>query len=160
MNPTAVAQPARPVASAGAAGPGASAMLTTNIVSNIPMHAPAQQPVAAPALTEDDELDTIMRDIGQQLKQADRKTTKKHFSLFRRQPKPRPHPAIAPKIKAAAPAQPAPQPVLPAQPVAKLGAALKTPPKAPKNAGAPVGLIFVTILVTGALIAAAIYSYK
>lgn len=119
------------------------------------MHTPA--PAAAPVLTEDDELDTIMKDVGHQLKQADRKTTKKHSLFGRRRQTPVPKPVPVPKAATAAPA--APQPSVPARAVT-VDSTVKATPKPVKTSAAPVGAIFMTILVTGALIAAAIYSYK
>lgn len=146
----AAAQPAAPPASDGS--------LTASLVANIPMHAPSQP--AAP-ITEDDELDSIMTDIGHELKQAERKTPKKRFSLFQRKPKPQPRPVAAPKIMDVA-AQPAP-PAMAAAPAAQPPAAAVAPksqPKPPKTSPAPLGAIFAALLVTSFLIAAAIYSYK
>jgi hypothetical protein len=170
MNPTATAQPARPrtladvtrpashpapAAAHAPAAPASDAAFATNIVDNIPMHTPA--PAAAPVLTEDDELDTIMKDVGHQLKQADRKTTKKHSLFGRRRQAPAPKPVPMPKAAAAAPA--APQPTVPVRAVT-VDSTVKAAPKPVKTSSAPLGAIFMTILVTGALIAAAIYSYK
>lgn len=173
MNPTAATQPRRPAAMADVArrpvGPvpaqplaapvqAATGDTLTSIVNNIPMHAPA--PLAAAGVNEDDELETIMKDIGHELKQADRKTTKKHISLFGRKHQPpaaKPAPAPQPAAAAATPlAQPAPQ----TQPVKTAAPILKPAPKTPKANPAPLGVIFITLLVTGALIAAAIYTYK
>jgi hypothetical protein len=169
MNPTATAQPARPrtladvtrpaphpapAAVHAPAVPASDAAFATNIVDNIPMHTPA--PAAAPVLTEDDELDTIMKDVGHQLKQADRKTTKKHslFGRRRQAPAPKPVPALKATVAPAAP-----QPTVPVRAVT-VDSTVKAAPKPVKTSSAPLGAIFMTILVTGALIAAAIYSYK
>jgi hypothetical protein len=122
------------------------------------MHAPAQ--AAAPVLSEDDELDTIMQDVGHQLKQADRKTTKKrglHFGHKHRQPAVKKTPAPLPAN--AAPAAPVAQHIAPVKAVT-VDATVKTAPKPVKTASAPLGVIFMTLIITGALIAAAVYSYK
>ncbi|MBX4188926.1 hypothetical protein KW792_02390 [Candidatus Saccharibacteria bacterium] len=161
QQPVAVA-PAAPVpvsapTAAPPANPAASTTLTTSIVSNIPIHAPT---APAPAANEDAELEKIMLDVGHELKQADRKHTKKHFSLLGHKKHPSapavPKAAHVIDIKPAAKAAPTPQPAAPA--------ATHSPAKAPatvqKKSSTPVGVIFVTILITGALIAAAVFSYK
>jgi hypothetical protein len=172
MNPTAATHPRtpaamaagarRPVGSGPARQPLAAPVQTaagdtpTNIVNNIPMHTPA--PVAA--TNEDDELETIMKDIGHELKQADRKATEKHISLFgRKHHAPAPKPA-QPPTSAATVAVPAPQPPPPAQSVRPATATPTPVPKPTKSHSAPIGVISITILVTGVLIAAAIYTYK
>lgn len=165
MNPTVVTQsrplamsdaaqtPARPTLAPQAAPPAVAS--TTNIVDNIPMHAPARPPAAAP--NEDAELDTIMQDIGHELKQADRQITKKRFSLFSRKPKTGPRPAATPKVMDVSAAQLVPRPAPAAARPAPQAAASIQPTK---TSSVPVGIILITVLVTGVLIAAAIYSYK
>jgi hypothetical protein len=142
---------AEPIAAPLPTNPAASTTLTTSIVSNIPIHAPT---TPAPAAGEDAELDKIMEDVGHELKQADRKHTKQHFSLFNHKK----HPAnpTVPKAAHVVDIKPAAQHAAPA--TAHQPAKAVTP--AQKTSSTPVGVIFVTILVTGALIAAAVYSYK
>ena len=157
MNPTVATQP-RPAALPDAAPTASSATaLTTNIVDNIPMHAPTQPAPAAP--NEDTELDTIMQNISHELKQADRQTTKKHFALLGRKPKPEPRPAAMPKIVDVSATKPVPVPQ-PAPAAPRPNASATTAPRPSKTGSAPVGIIFITVLVTGVLIAAAIYSYR
>lgn len=105
-----------------------------------------------------------MKDIGHELKQAERKTSKKRLSLFSRKSKPvlahKPVPLSQPAtVPALAAPVPAPLPVIPA--AAAQTAPLPAAKAAPqKTSSATIGIIFMTILVTGALITAAIYSYK
>jgi hypothetical protein len=127
------------------------------------MHAPT--PLASRAPGEDEELDKIMEDVGHELKQADRKTPKKKLFSFGHKAKPIaaavPAAPAASAPVAAAPQPPAPQPAAAqdAQPTAAAPAMSPAAPKASKSS-APVGVFFITIIVTGALIAAAFYSYK
>lgn len=124
-------------------------MPSTDLVGNIPVKAQNSPPAA------DDELDKIMQDVGQQLKNEDRQPSKKH-RFFGRRPKSRPEPklqaqplppAIAQKPPSASPASP-PQ----AKPAAQ--------PKPAATSSVPVLAITLTIIVTGVLIIAAVYAYK
>ncbi len=134
-----------------------------NLVDNIPVKAQQGGP---PPVKEDDELDRIMRDVGQQLKKEDVKPAEKRFGLFKRR-------GAKPKAEAKLHAQPlTPQPITkqditPAQPTASPPAptaAKATPPhpavaKPPKSS-APVLAITLAIIVTAVLIGAAYYTYK
>jgi len=151
--------------------------IATTVVDNIPVHA-----AAAPAaqMNEDDELDRIMQDVGQEMKKEVKKSAKhgflhlghKHkkeapFSIqTARLPQaapaspPAPAPvqvllaAAAPLPAAPAPAAPLPQPAAAARPAPAVAAK----PKAPHHV--PVFVIFVACLATGFLIAAAIAAYR
>lgn len=151
MNPTTLAQPVPRMVNdvAGPANPPQT--LSTSIVNNIPVHAPAQ-PLSRP-LNEDDELDKIMQDVGQQLKQAERLTPKKRFFHFRHKAKP----ISASTPMAAAQPQPMPATLPAAQPAESLKQASKV---SPVSASSPVLPALFTLAVTLVLIAAAIYSYK
>lgn len=126
--------------------------LTTNIVNNIPVHAPAQQqPQAA---NEDDELDKIMRDVGHQLKQAERHTPKKRVFHFGHKAKSLPpRPAASPQAMA---------PIADVKPAAssRPAAPKTTPAAAAKPARPPIMLVLLTVAVTAVLMAAAIYTYR
>jgi hypothetical protein len=149
MKPTQPHQPniSRPVVN-DVAGPAPRpqvnpAQFNPSIVDHIPVQTPA---AAAAAPGEDDELDKLLRDVGHELKQAERHIVKKRFSLF------------GGKLKASPKTQP------PAT-TAQAGPALAQPyrpPAAPaaKTSSAPVLVVFITIIVTGGLIAAAIYTYN
>jgi len=132
--------------------------MTTNLVTNIPVHDPRSS--ANPA-SEDAELDKIMRDVGHELKKDDQKVKKARHSIFSRKAKPTPPVAIQPSVAAppAAPARAAPvhaaQPAASTHPVKPLAAV-----KSKSGPAAPVMVIMVTILVTGLLMAAAVYTYK
>lgn len=136
---------AQPVAP-GETTSASSGSLTPDIVSNIQVHDEAGQPKseAHPPAASDD-MDKIMQDVGKQMKKADKKPAKRH--LFSKKPKAQ-TPA-APKLAAA-------RPVPAAHPAAKAAAAKPKPANKPK----PVLAIVLTILVTAALIAAAISAYK
>lgn len=131
--------------------------LTTSIVNDIPVRAPAH-PMAQQPLNEDDELDKIMQDVGQQLRQAERHTPKKHmFSLGRSKPKPLPASSAKPVLTSSP--DPAPQ----AQPPAgQVAAAISKPALVAtgRSSSAPVLVIMFTIAVTAVLAAAAIYTYR
>ncbi|HVS79224.1 MAG TPA: hypothetical protein VHD84_02970 [Candidatus Saccharimonadales bacterium] len=125
-----------------------SAAFKPDIVKNIPVKAPAGP--SRPA-NEDDELNKIIQDVNQGLAKSDR-PAKKHFSLFTHHPK-------APVAQTQPP--PRPQPI-PAQQQAAQTRSTKpvVAPRPPKHRRLPVLVIFLTILVTGALIAAAYSAYK
>jgi hypothetical protein len=189
MNPSSASIPAPPrpvVSDINTPAPAPTAPMpqdTPNIVSNIPIHNPGVQAVAAP--NEDDELDKIMHDVGQEMKQQDnKKAGKRVFLNFIHRPKPLPtSPAKAQTVQQAPPAPaPAPQP---APPVAVAVAPVPQPTPAPKPAAAPITqnqpkpapatgpvlksklprtapvfVIFVALLVTSFLAVAAIAAYR
>jgi hypothetical protein len=150
--------------------PAASDGLTPNIVSNIPIHNQGGVPVA-PAANEDAELDKIMRDVNHELKKGEKTPERHHFSFERRHHKkneakfsaqPRAiidvkaQPAETPKPTAEHTSTPAPT----AQ-TKPAGRPRPTPvPKPAKTSSAPVMVILLTVIVTGGLIAVAIYAYK
>jgi hypothetical protein len=123
-----------------------------------------------PGVSEDDELDRIMRDVGHEMMKEEPKQVKHRNFGLRRQPK-REVPFMAQPVRAKPP-QPAPAPVHHAEPkpmpavrvepkpipLAKPQANVKAEPK--NQPSMPVFVIFVTILVTGFLIAAAIAAYR
>jgi hypothetical protein len=114
---------------------------------------PPQPPKPAAA---DDDLDKIMQDVGQQLKNEDKQPSKKRRSFFGRKPKNQPEAKLHAQPLPPAVAQP-----LPAAPQAR--APLPQPaiqPTPPKTSSAPVLVITLTIIVTSILIIAAIYAYK
>jgi len=164
--PALQAQPvlqAQPIsAPAPAPSPAPAQALTTNLVTNIPVHNPHSP--ANPA-NEDTELDKIMRDVGKELKKDDHNVKKGHHSLFSRKAKQAAPVAIRPNISApaAAPIQTAPaQQAAPvAQPAASAHPIKPSASTKPKSGStAPVMVIMMTILVTGLLMAAAVYTYK
>jgi hypothetical protein len=114
--------------------------LTPSLVGNIPVKMP-DTPSAVP-LKEDGELDEIMRDVTHELKREDPKPYKKRFGLFSGKTKP-------PQVKA-------PNPIPKSQPTQSKPTA---PPPA-QTKSAPLLAITLAVLVTGALIAAAYYSYR
>jgi hypothetical protein len=122
--------------------PGSAVNLRPDIVANIPLKVQASplKPVS-----EDEDLDKIMQDVGKDLKQVDKNHHKKKFFDFKRQPKP----AKPPTKPAAVPARPAT-----AQPKPQVSG------KPPKQSSAPVLAITVAVLVTFALVAAAYSAYK
>lgn len=181
MNPQSAALPAapkmvndvaKPVQAAppapAPAAPAASSPVNSgpSIVSNIPVHAPQ---AAAPA-NEDEELDKIMHDVGQELKKEEKKP-EHHGLLGFLHHDPKPLVKVnnqATMVPAAAPV-PAPMPmpapaaaeVVPAAPVALpagLPRAAATKPTAQRHI--PFFVIFVVLCVTGFLIAAAIAAYR
>jgi len=134
----------------------ANQAFTTNLVTNIPIHDPQQSTPAK----EDDELDKIMKDVGHELKKDVPVKKAGHFSLFSRKRRtaapvsvrPTAAPPSAPVHPVSAPTT---QPAATSHPV-KPTAAVK--PK--QHTTAPVMVIMVTVLVTGLLMAAAVYTYK
>lgn len=154
--------------------------------SALPAH-PVSRPAAA---SEDDELEQIMRDVGNQLKNEDFKKPKRRFLSIKPKPKrdvpfsaqivhnPQQFHKTEPKP---APVAPTPRPVVadiaPTRPqlttqvrdqveTEKQLTKIQPHPKAqaaakPKNrVSYPVFVLFVTFLVTGFLIAAAIAAYR
>jgi hypothetical protein len=151
-------QSASPMSSTGA--------LIPEMVKDIPIAAPS--PALKPP-KDDEDLDKIMRDVGQDLKQVGSKKPKHHLFSRRSGPKqPKPQKAEAkftarpidqikpPPAKPAAAVQARPQAPLAAQPAAKAPA----PAKPVRTARAPVGIILLALAVTGGLVAAAFYAYK
>ncbi len=116
--------------------------LNTDIVGNIPLK--TQDGFLNP-LKDDEELDSLMNDVSNNLKQTGTKPVKKRFFDFKRQAKTQKQPQ---KPKQAAPAHSQPQ--TPGQPK------IMTPKSNPK----PVLAICLTVIVTGTLIAAAVFAYK
>ncbi|HET7528735.1 MAG TPA: hypothetical protein VFJ84_00705 [Candidatus Saccharimonadales bacterium] len=158
MQPTTLA-PSAPMTSSDSGRPPrpsqparAPQTLTTNIVNNIPVHAPIQQP--AQPVNEEDELDKIMQDVGRQLKQAERHTPKKRLFSFRHKAKP-----IPPQPHAALPV-PAPIADVKPAPVHKPDTPKSVPAAAVKPGRPPMMIMILTLAVTTALIAAAIYAYR
>lgn len=145
------------------------------IVDNIPVRSPGAEPAHS---NEDTELDKIMHDVGKELKKDDKKPKKHGFLHFGRKTKKdapftaqvikqapaTPNTQPAPMSVAAAPV-PVSQPVAPA-PQAALHPSVKSKPvaaaavKPKKQTSVPVFVIFVTVLATGFLIAAAIAAYR
>lgn len=161
-----VARPApaaAPAPTAAAAAPSAPAA-NTNVVANIPVHVAQAAPVPAPA-NEDTELDQIMHDVGQELKKEDSKPQKHGLLDFLHKPKPlvkSPAPPKPQTAMASAPRMDISQaaPAAPAMPgsVAKPQASAPAKPKTQRSI--PAFAIFVTICVTGFLVAAAIAAYR
>ena len=132
--------------------------LTPNIVENIPVRAQT----SSAAINEGADLDKIMQDVGKELKKEDKKPHKAGFLRFKRKPKTETHTQQAPSLVRSAPMSvPTASPKPTSQPAAKAPlpkAAAK--PKPQRSSSAPVLVITLTIIVTGALIAAAFYAYK
>ncbi len=132
MNPPAAAQPPQPQPQPD------DAPLKTDIVNNIPMHQAAPTPIK-----EGEDIDNIIQDVSHQLKKDDVKPPKRH--MFSKKPKP--------EVK--------PPPVQPPHPVPAAGPIPPPRPLQPKaKHPVPVGLIVVTIIITGILIAAAVAASK
>lgn len=150
-----VSQPVSAVPVRVLLAPAAPGSTGTSIVGSIPLQAPSQLNPAH----EDNELDKIMRDVGHELKQADRPHTKKHFSLLgHKNDKP-----AAPKLAQMVDIKPAAQrATLARKPAQSAASAVITQAKErhDKVSTAPVGVIFATLIITSFLIAAAVYSYK
>jgi len=152
----------QPVTAAAVPQPVAAQNFTTNLVTNIPIHNPQQ----AASVSEDTELDKIMQDVGHELKKEEQHKKSGHFSIFSRKKKA--VVTVKPTLSAAAPAQTtAPQPVtvpmahaVQPAPAAAAQAQAKAVPKAKHGSNAPVMTVIVTVVVTGLLMAAAVYSYK
>lgn len=162
---------AKPPAAAPAPVQAADVPSGPNIVTNIPVHAP--QAETKPA-SEDDELDKIMHDVGQELKKTEQKTP--HHGLLgflHHDPKPlvkvnspaaKPEAPIAPVAApavASIPAAPIATPVAAAQP--QVQSAGQTQPQAvpaKTKSHVPFFAIFVAICVTGFLVAAAVAAYQ
>jgi hypothetical protein len=154
-----VAAPARPPAAPASPVPSAP-----SIVNNIPVH---NQAAPAPATNEDAELDMIMHEVGQEIKKEDKKPTKHSFLNFGHKSKPKsafsappvarqPQPVAAMPVPPPAAAQAQPMSAVPA---AQTQAAPATV-KAKAKRSVPVFAIFVALLVTGFLTAAAIAAYR
>jgi hypothetical protein len=177
MNPQSAALPAAPgavnnmatpapaPAAPAPAAPASNPASAPNIVANIPVHTQQAAPAPAPhPVNEDDELDRIMHDVGQELKKSDTKPQKHGLLDFIHKPKPLVKtPTPRAKQQAAAAPIPAPMPVqnLPAAgPAAAVtqGQAQATKPKTKRSV--PVFVIFITLCITGFLIVAAIAAYK
>jgi len=124
--------------------PGTEANLRPDIVNNIPIKTP-NAPLSP--ISEDDDLDGIMKEVGKDLHQHNKKPAQRHFFDFKRSPKhPKPSKAHQP-AQALPPSQPSTVP------------ALKTKAPSPPRTF-PAFTITVTIIITGALITAAYYAYK
>lgn len=166
--PTPVAHTQAPVAPAQApvaAAVSAADTQSTNMVANIPVHVQMVQAAPAAPTNEDDELDQIMHDVGQELKKDDKKPPKHGLLDFLHQPKPLVKSPLPPNQKMTVAASPAPMdtvaaPALPtpaaAFPQAQAQAASHPKPKR----SVPVFVIFVALCVTGFLVAAAIAAYR
>lgn len=135
-----------------------SASLVPDVVKEIPVVSPNSklQPVS-----EDDELDKIMRDVGQNLKQVGQKNPKKHW--FNREKKSKAEPKFSArpvdKVKPLPAAPPKPVPQTPGSSViSKPAAAAKTKPV--KTGQAPISAVVLALLITAGLITAAYYAYK
>jgi len=170
MNPASASVPAPRMVndvSGPAPAPAAPIAVTTNLVASIPVHNQATQ--AAPA-TEDDELDKIMQDVGREMSKDDKKPPKHGLLHFGHNSKATPKP-LAPIATAVQPAPaepmatpqtvslPSPQPPIAAVQPQTQAAPVATA-KAKKQSSTPVFAIFVAILVTGFLVAAAIAAYR
>jgi flagellar biosynthesis protein FliP len=141
-------------------------MLKTNIVNNIPVHAPV--PAANSAVGEDVELDKIMRDVGQELKKNVKRTTGHHLFSFSKKSKP-----AQAQTPAQTPARPVvaaqvttqPLPMVPqshqAQPLQAKPPATPKPQKTQNDKqSVPIFVILVTLIVTGLLVVMAVATYK
>ena len=136
--------------------------LKTDIVNDIPIAAPTA--VHQPP-DEDEDLDKIMRDVSKDVKEVGKKPAKRHWFAHDKKPKTdakfsaRPIDQVKP-----APAAPASKPATMPQPVqtapTNAKAVTKKFPKPPKTRTAPIGVILLAIVMTGALSAAAYYAYK
>lgn len=175
MNPASVSIPAAPPRAVNdLAGPvpqpqpqAASPPAATTIVANIPVH--NQVAPAAPA-NEDDELDKIMHDVGQELKKEDKKPHKHGLLDFLHKPKPiipgpiKPTHIARPAARTFNQQQPAPLPATPVavasatQPQAAQPAAKAAKPK--RQSHIPVFVIFVAFVVTGFLAVAAFVAFR
>ncbi|HEX5447616.1 MAG TPA: hypothetical protein VFW90_00180 [Candidatus Saccharimonadales bacterium] len=159
--------------------------LVTDIVSGIPVHSQSASSAAKSAPSEDDELDQIMSDVGQELKSSHKSAPRRH--LFARHRKneanfsaqPLSRQSMSPKVPkpiASSPARetvPQSDPKPASRPSQAESAAAKPPAQADaKNAKPakqrsskpkkplPLAVILLTILVTGALVTTAIEVYK
>ena|SRR5579862_4192548 len=175
MNPATASVPAAPrrlvdnvarpaPAPAPAAASDSMPIAAPQVVANIPVHAPTAP--AAPA-SEDDELDRIMRDVGQELKKESVKPAKKGlFSFFHKaKAKPQPSATAVHKAPVAAQSAPAPQPTPVSAPVRAVARPQPQPTATPaakvkKQTSVPAFAIFVALLVTGFLTVAAIAAYR
>ncbi|HET6863702.1 MAG TPA: hypothetical protein VFH37_00650 [Candidatus Saccharimonadales bacterium] len=136
-----------------------SGSLVPEMVKDIPIAVPGAKPRAG---NEDDELDKIMRDVGQDIKQIDKKKPKHHWFGGQKKSKAevkfsarpidpiKPLPSAPPKPQDIAPQ---PQPASP-----KPTPAIKAKPA--KTSHAPVGIVILAMLVTFGLMAAAYFAYK
>jgi hypothetical protein len=132
--------------------PPAAGTLVPDIVKDIPLQ--TQGGAAAKPANEDDELDRIMHDVGHDIKAIGERPPKKHFDLFGHKNK---KPKADPKFHAQPIAVPQQAPARPTAAPAQKPAAK---PQSPKTSDAPVLVIFMAMVITGALIAAAYYAYK
>ena len=163
MNPASASVPAPPRVVNDVAGPAPAqqAPAAPNLVANIPVHAPVS---AAPAANEDDELDKIMQDVGHEMNSEDKKPHKRGLLHFGHKAKPKTQPpAAAATVQAQPLPMPSPQPALPKQ--APVSAAqpqpgARTAAKSTNQRTVPVFAIFVALLVTGFLVAAAVAAYR
>lgn len=130
------------------------------IVDNIPLRAPIDRP-----LGDDEELERIMRDVGQELKASEKKQAKKKFLFFSRKQKTRPDKTISARRIPAASGQPAlsiPASLPPASasqitPAVSNQAGLKLAKK--QRSSIPVFVFLLTIVAASALIAMAWSAY-
>ena len=118
-----------------------------DIVNNIPIHT-AGGLAAPPAPQKNEDVDRIMRDVGDQIAKEDRPKPKHHFFS---KPKPQEKTKSSPVIDQPLRPQTAPVAANASQPAAKTQAK----PAKPKSS-VPVLAIFLTIIVTGGLIALAV----
>ena len=134
--------------------------LTPDIVSNIPVKTPAGS--GAASFNDEAELDKIMQDVGHELKKEDKKPRQKGRFGFKSKAKTEPNLAQPPTLNRFQTASaPAPVPKTEPQPTAKASAApAATKPKPAKTNSAPVLVITFAVIITAALIAAAVYTYK
>lgn len=165
-----IAPPPRPAAAQPA---GQASMAPPNIIANIPVHNPSAAPgTASTAVNEDVELDQIMQDVNQEVKKIQKTKKGGMFSFLGRAAPKQNKPSVSTAVPLAASTTPvrtapAPQtgvqaamqsfqsvPNAAAQPTAAAPAA-----KPKKQAHAPVFAIFIALLVTGFLAAAAISAY-
>lgn len=169
MNPNAVSQPqirrtmvndvAPPKPQARSYPQPTATTMTPQLVSSIPLHSPLHQ-----QLGDDDELNQIMHDVGQELKASDKNQVKNRFLFFRRKQKTELHKSMMPKHSSAAgqPAGPAPAqqqlaPIEPVQQAVRNQTALMAAEKT-KNP-TPVFVFALTLIVSSALIAIAWSTY-
>lgn len=144
----------------------AAGTLTPSIVSNIPLRNPdaPKQSAQAKPISEDDELDKIMQDVGQELKKVGQKTNKGIFSFLTKKPKPKSRltsAATKPQSKAAANAsQIKTTPQVPASAASLPKVKVAAQPKPVKQHAVPILPIFLALGATLGLIVAAYSAFN
>jgi len=144
-------------------------VMTPNLVKNIPLHNPDHP--AAGHHDDDPELDKMMHEVGQEVNKIEKRPKKHGFAWFGKGSKkeapfkaqPIANAPASPPIpmrpdiqsKAPVPAVPPPQAANNPKPQTQ-----KTPAPAKKKSNTPVMAITFAVIITGALIAAAFYTFS